>query len=157
MKQLNLMESFSPKTRFDASHPEALAVYCSDGRFTDAVEELLHYLGYPRLDTLTLPGGAGLVDYTSAGLGAVETVRGSLNFLIEGHGTRHVVLIAHESCGYYKHRFPYESPEAMLRRQLLDLRSAERWIRGAHPTVDVAQYYARTMSGQFVFEPQLVR
>ena len=52
------MDSFSPRMRFEATHPEALAVYCSDGRFTDAVEELLHHLGYTRLDTLTLPGGA---------------------------------------------------------------------------------------------------
>ena len=148
------MIAFAPKRPFDASHPDALAVYCSDGRFTDAVEDLLHHLGHARLDTLTLPGGAGLIEYTSAGLGAVETVRGSLSFLIQGHGTKHVVLIAHESCGYYKQRFPYESKEAMLRRQLLDLRAAERWIRASHAKVDVTQYYARTAEGGFVFEPQ---
>ena len=50
----------STNAHYDAAYPDALAVYCSDGRFTRAVDELLAKLGHPRLDTLTIPGGPGL-------------------------------------------------------------------------------------------------
>lgn len=127
---------------FDGKHPHALAMYCSDGRFTDAIEELLHGLGHPRLDTLTIPGGPALLDLTSSNLGAVEVMRNAATFLILGHGVTHVVLFGHAGCGYYKARFNYESPEAMRRRQLDDLRQAARWVRGEHQTLHVMTYFA---------------
>ncbi|MEI7892096.1 MAG: hypothetical protein WCI05_03340 [Myxococcales bacterium] len=138
--------------RFDLSHPHALAVYCSDGRFTDAVEELLHGLGHARLDTLTIPGGPALLDLTSSGTGALDTTRAAASFLVRGHGLRHVTLLAHEGCGYYRERYRLESPEAMLRRQLADLRGAARWITNTHPSIEVALYFARIEAGVVVFD-----
>jgi hypothetical protein len=130
------------KTPFDAKHPDALAMYCSDGRFTEAIEELLHGLGHARLDTLTIPGGPALLDLTSSSLGAVDVMREAATFLIRGHHIKRVVLLGHEGCGYYKNRFPYESPESMRRRQLDDLRQAARWVRANHEAVSVAVYFA---------------
>ena len=51
--------TFQSSTPYEPSHPKALAIYCSDGRFTQPVEDLLHSLGHARLDTCTLPGGPG--------------------------------------------------------------------------------------------------
>jgi carbonic anhydrase len=147
------MARISHAIPFDAQHPDALALYCSDGRFTDAVEALLRELGYPRLDTLTIPGGAALLEHTSASLGGVETVRDAVSFLIAGHKTKHVVLVAHESCGYYKGRLPYDSPESMLRRQLADLRAAERWLRSGFPGIEVTKFYAWRAESAVEFEP----
>jgi hypothetical protein len=129
---------------FDASHPDALALYCSDGRFTDAVEALLRGLGYPRLDTLTIPGGPALLEMLSTDHSSLTALRKSLSFLVVAHKIKHVVLIAHEGCGYYRSRFSYESKEAIQKRQLSDLRSAEAWIQARHPDAEVATYYART-------------
>ena len=36
-------------TPYHPSHPHVLAIYCSDGRFTDAVEELASHLGHGAL------------------------------------------------------------------------------------------------------------
>jgi len=130
------------KIPFDAKHPHALAMYCSDGRFTEAVEGLLRDLGHARLDTLTIPGGPALLDLTSSGLGAVDVMRDAATFLIRGHGIKQVVLLGHEGCGYYKARYKYESTEAMRRRQLSDLRQAAHWVRGAHEGLAVATYFA---------------
>ncbi len=149
------MNTFRARPGFDATHPNALAMYCSDGRFTESVEELLRDLGFPRLDTLTLPGGPGLVELTSAPSAAIETARQALTFLIKGHRIARVVLIAHEGCGYYKTRFAYDSPGYSLQRQLADLRAAERWVRGEHPGVEATSYFARVDGGQVVFEPVL--
>lgn len=147
------MSRITPKVPFEASHPDALAVYCSDGRFTQSVEALLAELGYPRLDTLTIPGGPALLEHTSATLAGVETSRTAVQFLITGHHIAHVVLVAHESCGYYKARLPYDSVESMLRRQIADLRAAERWIRGDNPKVDVMKFYAWRTPTAVEFEP----
>jgi hypothetical protein len=127
---------------FDAKHPSALAMYCSDGRFTEAIEELLHSLGHARLDTLTVPGGPALLDMTSSSLSALEVMRSAATFLIRGHAIKHIVLLGHEGCGYYKARFPYESADAMKRRQCADLAQAARWVRGEHEALHVTTYFA---------------
>ena len=140
------------KAHFDPSHPTALAMYCSDGRFTDAVEELLRGLGYPRLDTLTIPGGPALLEMLSADSGAALTIRKSFSFLVTSHHIRHVVLIAHEGCGYYRARFSRESANAHMQRQRADLRSSEKWVRIHHPKAEVTKYFARTSEERVVFD-----
>ncbi len=136
------MSHFQAQAEFDPHHPAALALWCSDGRFTGAVEELLVELGQPRLDTMTLPGGPALLDATSSSLGGVEIAREAASFLIKAHSIKEVVLVAHEGCGYYRARYRYESPEAMQRRQLADLRSAARWVAGTHSGVVARCYFA---------------
>jgi hypothetical protein len=147
------MSQSRSRLAYQTEHPDALAVYCSDGRFTEAVEALLHALGYPRLDTLTIPGGPALLELTSGGFSAVETVRASTSFLIRGHAIKHVSLLAHQGCGYYRTRFAHDSPEYMLRRQMSDLRAAARWTASTHPGVQVESYYARVEDGVVVFDP----
>lgn len=131
------------KATFDPTHPNALAVYCSDGRFTDAVEELLHSLGHPRLDTMTLPGGPALFELTTADFAALEATRSAAQFLVRGHAIEHVVLLAHEGCGYYRSRNPGAEPAKIIEMQVTDLRSAGRWFASALPHVAVRMYYAR--------------
>src|SRR4051794_24997433 len=46
-------------TAFDDRRVGAAAVYCSDGRFGDPMDEFLHAgLGLPRYDRVAVPGGA---------------------------------------------------------------------------------------------------
>jgi len=133
---------FQAQGEYDPHHPSALALWCSDGRFTRAVEELLAELGQERLDTMTLPGGPALLETTSSSLTGVEIAREAASFLIKAHGIKQVVLVAHEGCGYYRTRYRYESPDAMQRRQLSDLRSAARWVSGSHSGVVARCYFA---------------
>jgi hypothetical protein len=140
------------RPQFDPSHPNALALYCSDGRFTDAVEHLLHGLGFPRLDTLTIPGGPGLLEMMSADSATATVVRKSLSFLVKGHAIKHVVLVAHQGCGYYKERFRRDTPEALVKRQIADLGTAEKWLRAHHAGVAVTKYFAAVRDGRVVFD-----
>jgi hypothetical protein len=140
------------KTSFDKKHPKALAIYCSDGRFTDAVEELVHSLGHARLDVLCMPGGPALLDLGSASFSALEAMRTSASFLIRGHGTQHVALFAHEGCGYYKERYRFDTAEEIVRQQREDLRIAARWVAGSHPDVKLSMYFARPEEGTVTFE-----
>jgi hypothetical protein len=76
---------FQAQAEFDPHHPAALALWCSDGRFTGAVEELLRSLGQPRLDTMTLPGGPALLETTSSSITGVDIAREAASFLIKAH------------------------------------------------------------------------
>ena len=142
------------KTSFDARHPEALAIYCSDGRFTDAVEALVHELGHKRLDVLCMPGGPALLDLESASFSALETMRTGASFLIRGHATKHVILVAHEGCGYYKERYRFEKPDEIVRQQREDLRTAAKWLLSAHPDLKLSLYFAKPEAGKIAFESQ---
>ena len=122
------MSTFVANAPFSASHPSALAIYCSDGRFTEAVEELLHHLGHKRLDTLTLPGGPGLLNPWASGGSVLEAghVMKSAQMLIKNHGITEVVLLAHAGCGHYKQRFPRQSADEIKKVQIEDLAVAAK-------------------------------
>ncbi len=82
----------------------------------------------------------------------VDMVRRAARFLVVGHGIKHIALLAHEGCGYYKAQLAHESGEALRGRQLTDLRNAAAWLRACHPGVDVSSYFARPSAGHVVFD-----
>jgi carbonic anhydrase len=144
---------FVASTPFVASHPNALAIYCSDGRFTEPVEELLRHLGHPRLDVLAVAGGAGLLDPRTAGVADRAALGQACEFLVESHAIRHVVLVAHEGCGYYGRRYGMHAAAEIRARQVEDLRSASRALRDRHHGLEVACYYAHVVGGAVHFDP----
>jgi hypothetical protein len=137
---------------FDASHPKAMAIYCSDGRFTRAVEALLHVIGHQRLDTMTLPGGPALLCTSAASLSEVDVFSRAAHFLIEGHAIAEAVLVAHEGCGYYRNRFRLLPAPKVERLQLDHLGAASKVLQRRHPELVVRRYYARVDGGAVSFE-----
>ena len=52
--------------RFDENRIRAAALYCSDGRFGEQIDDFLHNgLKLPRCDRLVVPGGAAASPATS--------------------------------------------------------------------------------------------
>lgn len=147
--------TFVPKELFDPEHPTALAIYCSDGRFTRAVEELTDvHLGNRRLDTLTIAGGPALLTHGAAHPTETDVVRRSASFLIRGHHIRQVVMIAHAGCGFYKDRIPEpHADDRMKAQQIEELQMAARWIRVHHSGLDIRLYYATYDGDRIAFEP----
>src|SRR5213075_2811653 len=114
---------------FDPSHPSTLAIYCSDGRFTHAVEDHCEDLGHERIDTMTLPGGPALLTTGPADLSEVHVFSRAANFLIEAHGIKHVFLYAHAGCGFYRTRRARLADEAIRRLQIDNLHEARATLR----------------------------
>ena len=133
-------------------HPKALALYCSDGRFTEAIEEVLRGFGHFRVDTLTLPGGPGLFNRRSARLSESEVVDRAAAFLIRSHKIEQAVLVAHKDCGYYRERHSHESTDRIAQLQVEALRTAERHLKQVFPLLDVMLLYASPENGRVVFE-----
>jgi len=148
-----MSQAITTTPKFEQTHPTALAVYCSDGRFTHSVDELLEKLGYPMLDTLTIPGGPGLLNHRTSGYSDCDTFSRSAEFLIREHHITAVVLLAHAGCGFYARKFPDLSPEQIRQRQLDDLRLARREMLETHPRLRVETYVAVPSDGHVRFEP----
>lgn len=128
--------------RFDPSHPSTLAIYCSDGRFTHAVEDHCEDVGHERIDTMTLPGGPALLVSGPADLSEVHVFSRAADFLIEGHGITHVFLFAHAGCGFYRARCARLGDEAIRRLQIDNLQAARASLRRNFPHLVVTCGYA---------------
>ena len=80
---------------FDSARIGAAALYCSDGRWGEAFDDFLHALELPRYDRLAVPGGAACLAGHFDAHREEDAVLAQLEFLINVHELRRVVLIAH--------------------------------------------------------------
>lgn len=143
---------------FQSSHPfepervHAMAVYCSDGRYGDHIDEFLHgYLSLPNYDRVAIAGGpAWLTQRRSSGLLQHGMLRDQIDLLVTAHVLHRAVLIAHYGCAYYLHRCGGDA-ETVLPFQIQDLHDAAATLRGWHPTLRVETYFARVQDGRVLF------
>jgi len=142
---------YASRTLFDERRVGAAAVYCSDGRFGEQMDEFLHEgLGLPRYDRVALPGGAACLAGHSEAFHARHALERQLDFLIREHGLNRIVLIAHEGCAFY--RDLWLGLRTMKQQQAVDLEKAATAIRMANPQVEVAMYFANKVGGKIMFE-----
>lgn len=141
-------------------HPErihAVAMYCSDGRYGEQFDEFLHdALRLPRYDRLATPGGAACLAGHFATYRQEDSALDQIRFLVESHALDRVVLIAHESCGYYT-RLLHTRPADLRAKQEEDLHRAAERLRGLHAGLGIDAYYARlessTQGTHVAFDP----
>jgi hypothetical protein len=137
--------------RFDPSHPSTLAIYCSDGRFTHAVEDHCDELGHERVDTMTLPGGPALLTSGTADLSEVHVFSRAAHFLIQAHSIKHVFLFAHAGCGFYRARCPRLGDDAIRRMQIDNMHAARTSLRRHFPEIAVTCCYAAPENAAVTF------
>lgn len=147
------MKGYTAKVPFREEYPDTFALHCSDGRFTDAVHALVTGQGHVTYDTMAMPGGAALLDMSSASIVEVEATRGGTTFLLVAHKIKHAYLIGHTGCGFYKKRYAGQSHERILDRQLRDLKAAAGWMQRSHPLVQIHAYLANPEKTHVVFTP----
>jgi len=138
---------------FDAERVRAAAVYCSDGRYGEQFDELMHTeLQLPRYDRLAVPGGSACLASHFQTYREAEGVAEQLRFLVDVHGLERVVLIAHQDCAFYSQRLKV-SPLQLESQQHDDMRKAVRRVRSIGPQLKIDAYFARqTYTGMVQFE-----
>jgi len=137
---------FDSSIAFDESRIHAAAVYCSDGRWGEQMDDFLHReLGLPRYDRLVVPGGPAALAGDMAFWREAELLDKHLRFLIDVHALERVVLIAHQDCAFYTRTLGVSASE-LEARQNKDLAAAARRVRGLGP-VDVSTYRASREGG----------
>jgi carbonic anhydrase len=122
-----------------------LAVFCSDERFIAVTLEFLRRgLDMERCDLFVVAGGPAFIPQSELPL--IER----LNLLIEAHKIKRVVLIAHDDCRYYKHRYPKLAPEKLRQQQHNDLLAAVSALK--QKGIKVQAFFAFIDSSEVVFE-----
>lgn len=150
MAETTIYESPTP---YDPARIHAAAIYCSDGRVGEQIDEFLHQgLGLPRYDRVAVPGGPACLAGSLVTFQEARAVEDSLRFLIRVHDLEKVVLIAHEGCAYYLDRLAV--PESsLLTQQRQDLEKAIRAVRKLQDGLGVESFLARRAGGRIRFEP----
>ena len=133
---------------FEASRIQAAAVYCSDGRFGEHIDDFLHNaLRLPRYDRLSIPGGAACLAGHFPSFREEYALMAQLRFLLTVHELRRVVLIAHRDCAYYAEGLHVRA-ERQFQQQVDDLVQAAHRIRSLSSGLEVDAYFAsRTEEG----------
>lgn len=143
--------TFVSRTPFEAERIHAAAVYCSDGRFGDQMDDFLHLgLELPRYDRVAVPGGGACLAGHSVAIREEGAMEKQLRFLVENHALRRVVLIAHQDCAFYKLIRLWGVP--LEEQQVIDLRKAAGRIREWNLDVAIEGYFARKVEGKVQFE-----
>jgi hypothetical protein len=147
------VETYTSNLPYDPTRIHAAAMYCSDGRVGDHIDDFLQTaMKLPRYDRIALPGGpACLAGYGEARL-EEQGVMDELRFLIDHHGLSRIVLIQHEGCAFYGARLRVrEASTAQL--QKADLVRAAYAIRNATNLDRIDAFYLRRDDKAMIFEP----
>jgi hypothetical protein len=143
--------AFVSDVPFEAERIHAAAVYCSDGRFGQQMDEFLQRgLGFPRYDRVAVPGGAAPLAEHMAVTRERAALERQVRFLVEAHELQRVVLIAHQDCAFYR---LVRVRGSLEQQQVDDLARAADRIRALAPHLAVEAYFALKMSDQVWFEP----
>jgi hypothetical protein len=133
----------------------AAAIYCSDGRYGEQMDDFLHNgLLLPHYDRVAIPGGAACLGDHAAAMRERGAMQRQLQFLMTSHELSRIVLIAHQDCGFYKQNVhPYRLQQRPLTDfQFADLRRAAATIRTWPPHPHVDAYLAIRHGDRVSFE-----
>ncbi len=122
-----------------------LAIFCSDERFVMATLEFLRrHLDIDRCDLMVVAGGPAFIPQSETAL--MER----LDLLLKAHEIKQVILIAHDDCGYYKHRHRSLPPQMLKEKQQEDLLAALKVFQAKG--IQAKAFFAFVESGDIVFE-----
>jgi len=143
---------FRSTIAYERARIHAAAIYCSDGRMGEQFDDFLQSgLKLPRYDRVALPGGpACLADHPQAHV-QTQGVIDELKFLIDVHGLKRIVLLAHEGCAFYATRLELKDRRLELSQQA-DLIRAAAFVRRITGIDAVEAYFACPGDGGVVFE-----
>jgi hypothetical protein len=143
---------FTSTIPFDEARIRAAAIYCSDGRYGEQMDEFLHQrLDLPRYDRLSVPGGPACLSGRLAVFWEGRSIEQQLEFLCRVHGLERLVLIAHQSCAFYRDWLKV-APADVEPQQRDDLARASVVARRISPKLGTEAYLALRTEGQVRFQ-----
>jgi hypothetical protein len=143
---------FVSSISFDEARTRAAALYCSDGRYGEQMDEFLHRrLELPRYDRLAVPGGPACLSGRLAVFWEGRSIEQQLEFLYRVHGLERLVLVAHHSCAFYRDWLRV-APGDIEAQQIDDLTRASTVARRIAPQLIIEAYLARRKDSSVRFE-----
>src|SRR5262245_1926234 len=133
---------------WDPERPSATIITCVDGRWYRHFQEFarVHLDAGTRTDYLAVPGGVEPMCLFDLVPKDFNFFRRRLEALVEAHGTKRIVAIAHQDCAWYKSRKIGPLTLDLREKQISDLRRAAVLLRELLPGIIVETYFA-SLSG----------
>jgi len=133
--------------------PDTVIITCVDGRWFRHFQEFAreHLKAGPLTDFMAVPGGIEPMTLSDAVPKDFNFFRRRIERLVESHGTRRIVAIAHQDCAWYRGRATSDVRE----RQIADLRRGAARLREMFDPAVVETYFARlsgTSPEKVIFE-----
>src|SRR5262247_4614878 len=130
---------------WDPERPSTTIITCVDGRWYHHFQEFAReYLkaGH-RTDFVAVPGGIEPMVLFDLVPKDFNFFRRRIEALVDAHGTRRIVAIAHQDCAWYRSRRIGPATIDMRARQIADLRRGASVLREMFRDVVVETYFAR--------------
>jgi hypothetical protein len=133
---------------WDPQRPQTTIITCVDGRWYPHFQEFarVHLNAGPRTDFVAVPGGIEPLTLVDLVPKDFNFLRRRLESLVEAHGTRRIVAVAHQDCAWYRARKIGPVTINFRERQISDLRRAAAKLREMFTGVTVETYFARLSS-----------
>lgn len=130
---------------WDPERPDTVIITCVDGRWYHHFQEFarVHLKAGERTDFLAVPGGIEPLTLFDLVPKDFNFFRRRLEKLVEDHGTRRIVAIAHQDCAWYRARKLGPITIDLRARQIADLRRSASRLREMFGDVTVETYFAR--------------
>lgn len=130
---------------WDPERPHTTIITCVDGRWYPHFQEFarVHLHAGTRTDFLAVPGGIEPLTLADLVPKDFNFFRRRIEALVESHGTRRIVAIAHQDCAWYLARKLGPMTIDLTERQIADLRRAAGRLREMFPHISVETYFAR--------------
>jgi hypothetical protein len=130
---------------WDPQRPQTTIITCVDGRWYPHFQEFarVHLNAGPRTDFVAVPGGIEPLTLVDLVPKDFNFLRRRLESLVEAHGTRRIVAVAHQDCAWYRARKIGPLTFDFRERQIADLRRAASQLREMFAGITVETYFAR--------------
>ena len=143
--RMPIEQAYLTELPWDPERPETVVITCVDGRWYRHFQEFAreHLKAGPCTDFMAVPGGIEPMTLADEVPKDFNFFRRRLEALVEAHGTRRIVVIAHQDCAWYRERMGAATAEAMRAKQIADMRRAASWLRARFEGVVVQPFFAR--------------
>ena len=155
--RMPIEQAYVTELPWSPERPETVVITCVDGRWYRHFQEFAreHLKAGPCTDFMAVPGGIEPMTLADDVPKDFNFFRRRLEALVDAHGTRRIVVIAHQDCAWYRMRMGAASAEAMRSKQIADMHRAASWLRVRFAGVVVQPFFARlsgTQPPRVVFE-----
>jgi hypothetical protein len=136
---------YESRLPWDPERPHTTLITCVDGRWYHHFQEFarVHLNAGDRTDFMAVPGGIEPLTLFDLLPKDFNFFRRRIAGLVEAHGTRRIVAIAHQDCAWYRARQIGPIRIDLREKQIADLRRSARRLREMFEGVIVETYFAR--------------
>ena len=136
---------YESRVAWNPKRPDTVIISCVDGRWREQIQDFTvnHLKADLHADFLAVPGGIEPLTLFDLVPKDFNFFRRRLESLLEAHGTKRIVAIAHQDCAWYKAHKLFSFKLDLRERQIGDLKRVAARLHETFPDLTIETYFAR--------------